>query len=283
MTALHRWMPALALGAAAANGGLLALGVLTPRAALLVFIAVEAPLVLVTIALFARSYRAARAAGGGLDQVLGPIGYGVVRAELRMYRSLWLWARRRVDGAGEGFGYTRGSNSTMVAFAVASAVEAAVVHLLVPWPWLRWTLIVLAGYSLLLLLAFFATRITHPHLLTADELILRSGSQVIARCDRGDLRRVQLTRRFAQTAPVALEGRLFLPGQDGTNIDIDLRAPLTARLPGLWERRRKTVAGLAAISLHLDDPRALQLALAAETSATEPPGADAPAPCDRPA
>ncbi|GAB2633666.1 hypothetical protein ABI214_14780 [Prescottella soli] len=168
-----------------------------------------------------------------------------------MIRSLWLWCRGRVDGAGEGvstFGYTAGTLAIPAAFLVASLVEAVALHLLVPWQWLRVVLLVLTAVSLVAMACWLAARAVHPHLVTAEKLTLRSGRDTVLSVDRSRIVRAVPTRRFEHTTPGIHDGRFYLPGPDGTVIDIDFDAPVGV------EHESRMVTG---VSLHVDAPRDL--------------------------
>ncbi|MGC0365792.1 hypothetical protein ABH922_003776 [Rhodococcus sp. 27YEA15] len=177
-----------------------------------------------------------------------------------MIASVWLWSRGQVDdrgGSAIGFGYCAGTFVIPVAFVVASLIEALAVHLLVPWEWLRWVLLVATTLSIVLLVGTLATRVVHPHLVTERELILRSGSTVVATVDRSDIESVRMARRFDRTQKVVADDRLFLPGPDGTVLDIDFRRAVSVRVGAGGP---KAVVG---VSLHVDDPRALLAELTA--------------------
>lgn len=259
---LARAAVAVSVAAALTATGLGAAGVLSPAAAVLVFVAVEVPLALTALALNAQRYRTLRRAGQGgvaaLHQLVGATAARVLRAEVTVYRSLWLWARRRVDGQQPGvapIGYARGALGVPLAFGVLTAVEVVAIHLLLPWAWLRTALLVASIYSLVWILGFVATRITHPHLLTGTHLILRDGAHTVATLDRDTITRVTRTRRYQPTTPTGADGQLHLPSPDGTNIDLHLTAPETAHLPGLLARQRRQTS-ITTAHLHLDDPHA---------------------------
>lgn len=239
-----------------------AVGVLSPPGAVLVFAAVEVPLALTAVALNVQRYRRLRQAGQdrvtALHQLAGATVTRVVRAEVTLYRSLWLWSRHRVDGQGPGvhpIGYTRGALGVPLAFGVLTVVETVAIHLLLPWAWLRTVILLASIYALVLLLGVVVTRVTHPHLLTGSELILRDGAHTVATLDRDTITRVTRTRRYEPRTPTEAGGQLHLPSPDGTNIDLHLAAPVTARLPGLLARQRRQ-ASITVAHLHLDDPQA---------------------------
>lgn len=171
-----------------------------------------------------------------------------------MIRALWLWCRGRIDGAGEGvstFGYTAGTAAVPVAFLVASVVEAVALHLLVPWQWLRVVLLVLTAVSFVAVACWFAARAVHPHLVTSEKLTLRSGRKTVLTIDRGHIVRAVATRRFEHTTPGIHDGRFYLPGPDGTVIDIDFDAPVRINRSG------SAPQAVTGVSLHVDAPRDL--------------------------
>lgn len=259
---LARAAVAVSVTAALTTTGLGAAGVLSAPGAVLMFAAVEVPLALTALALNLQRYRTLRRAGQdrwvALHQLVGATATRMLRAEVTVYRSLWLWARHRVDGQQPGvhpIGYARGGLGVPLAFGVLTAVEAVAIHLLLPWAWLRTIILVASVYSLILLLGSVAARVTHPHLLTGTQLILRDGALTVATLDRDAITRVTRTRRYQPTTPTEADGQLHLPSSDGTNIDLHLAAPMTAHLPGLLARQRRQ-ARITAVHLHLDDPHA---------------------------
>jgi len=181
-------------------------------------------------------------------------------------RSLWLWCRGRVDGAGEGvstFGYTAGTLAVPVAFLVASIVEAVALHLLVPWHWVRVVLLVLTAVSLGAGACWFAARAVHPHLVTPEQLTLRSGRDTVLVVDRSRILRAVPARRFEHTTPGIHDDRFYLPGPDGTVIDIDFDAPVGVA-DGARFGASRTLQLVTGVSLHVDAPRELCARLSAQ-------------------
>ncbi|MEU5843561.1 hypothetical protein [Rhodococcus sp. NPDC047139] len=198
-------------------------------------------------------------------RLVGRIPVTLMRANGRTLRALWCWATRRRVGAGPGvetIGYTRGTTAVPIAFAVASLVEMGVVHLLVPWPWLRWTLLSVSLYSVLLLAGWIADRIVHPHLVTRDTVVIRDGFRIVAQIARGDLRQCVPRKRFQPTEGGVVDDVLHLPGPDGTEIDIVLDRPIEVLPPALFEHRRRPMV-VRRLALHVDDPSAARAVLAA--------------------
>lgn len=97
--------------------------------------------------------------------------------ELRAYWCLYLAIarKRRVPDGAQSFGYSKGSLTFPTAIVVVSTIELGVVHLLVPWTWLRIVLLVLSVWGVLFIFGLFATRIVHPHIVTDESLQLRWG------------------------------------------------------------------------------------------------------------
>ncbi|USI92386.1 hypothetical protein [Rhodococcus pyridinivorans] len=263
----HQTALVLTVVVACTNAALAALGVLTPAAALKVWLAFELSLGILVLIVGALRVRVLRRSGtpwaGVLDELVGRVPATVIRAELRSYRALWFLIRRRRIGVGPDvttIGYTRGTMSVPIAWLVASVIEIAVVHILVPWEWLRWTLLIVSVYSLLPLVGWLADRVVNPHLLTRDGLVLRSGHQVVAHIDVDNLQRCIPRHRF-QPTETSVDGEvLFLPGPDGTDLDLVLAEPVEALLPAFFEHRRRP-ALVSRFAIHVDDPAAARRVL----------------------
>lgn len=265
---LHRATITLALLLAAGNAALTAIGVLTPRAAVSLYLAVEVPLIVVALTVGVLRVRAMRRNGATWlrvhEELVGRVPAALMRAEWRSHRALWRWITRRPVGAGPGvttLGYTRGTMALPIAFAVAALIEIVVVHLLVPWPWLRWTLLVTSVYSLLVMAGWFADRVVHPHLVTRDTFTVRAGHRVVATIERGNVRSCTPRRDFRPDTTGVVEDVLFLPGPDGTDLDIVLDRPIEVLLPAFLDHRRR-VETVRRLALHVDDPAAARAALA---------------------
>ncbi|MDC3726559.1 hypothetical protein [Rhodococcus sp. Rp3] len=257
---VHRAALVLTVVVACTNAVLAAFGVLTPATALKVWLGFELSLGILVLIVGALRVRVLRRSGtpwaGVPDELVGRVPATLMRAELRSYRALWFLIRGRRVGAGPEvttIGYTRGTMSVPIAWLVASVIEIAVVHILVPWEWLRWTLLIVSVYSLLPLVGWLADRVVNPHLLTRDGLILRSGHEVVARIDADNLQQCIPRRRF-QPTETGVDGEvLFLPGPDGTNLDLVLAEPVEVLLPAFFEHRRRP-ALVSRFAIHVDDP-----------------------------
>lgn len=265
---MHRGAAAVSVLLAAVNLVLAGVGVLPPSTALRLYLAVELPLVVVVLAVAVVRVSILRRRGTAwpkvCDEVAGRIPAVLMRAEVRGCTALWRWATGRTVGAGPGvttIGYTRGTLAVPAAFAVASMIEIGVVHLLVPWAWLRWALLALSVYALVQLAGWFADRIVHPHLITDECITVRSGHQVVARIDRSNVRQCALRNRFQATTAGVDGDVLSLPGPDGTNTDIVLDRPVEVLPPAFFDHRRRPVL-VRQLAIYVDDPALTRAALA---------------------
>lgn len=174
---------------------------------------------------------------------------------MRAYLSVWRWVRRRTDVPQDGLPLVahQGTLAIPGAFGVATLVELVVLHLVLPWPWLRLLLAVVSIWSLVALLGSIAIHRVHPHYVTDTHLVLRqSGSTVLSLC-RNDIASVALILRFSETTPTIRDGRLFLPNANGTSVDITLRGQVDAQLPALIPKYRHA-GSVSHVSLCLDHP-----------------------------
>lgn len=174
----------------------------------------------------------------------------VVLLEVAQVRGLWLLALRRTHRESPGdvtLPYAAGRGSIYLMIVAVCLVELIAVHLMVPWhrlgtwAWLQWLMFALSAYGVLWILAWWAAQRTHPHLLTGDELVLRSAARVVLRVPLSAISVATPRRRGYGT-----EGRLMLGGLGGgTNLDVELVSPVS----GSGRRAQE----YAAISLEVDD------------------------------
>lgn len=178
-----RWLPFVVVAVQAA---LYLTGVLTLAQAAILLLVLEVLLAVVVAGeflLLVRSYRRSHQAGASrseafsdaLDAVLPrPVAF-LVRQEFRMLGALVDGIRRRRH-AGPGdrvVAYVGRLRGILIAMIAISIVELAVVEFLVPWAWLRWTLLILGVYGLIWVLGFAFSAQTRPHLVDAERLRLR--------------------------------------------------------------------------------------------------------------
>lgn len=188
---------------------------------------------------------------------------------MRAYSSLWRWVRGRTDVPQDAVPLVahHGTLVMPAVFGVATLVELAVLHLVLPWPWLRLVLAIVSIWSLVALLGSIALHRVHPHYVNDTHLVLRqSGSTVLSLC-RSDIASVSLIRRFSENTPTMREGRLFLPNANGTSVDITLRKQVDAQLPALIPKYRQAGPVLQ-VSICLDRPADFVALMKAEAPRT---------------
>lgn len=178
-----RWLPFVVV---AVQATLYLTGVLTLAQAAILLLALEALLAVVVAGeflLLVRAYRRSHQAGANraeafsdaLEAVLPrPVAF-LVRQEFRIFGALVGGVRRHRDAApGDRLlaygGRLRGILGATLGILI---VELAIAEFLVPWTWLRWTLLILGVYGLVWVLGFAASAYTRPHLLDAERLRLR--------------------------------------------------------------------------------------------------------------
>lgn len=178
-----RWLPFVVV---AVQATLYLTGVLTLAQAAILLLALEALLAVVVLGeflLLARAYRRSHQAGATRVEAFGdaleavlprPVAF-LVRQEVRMLGALIDGIRRRRDAApGDRLLTYGGRLRGILGFMIGITIfELAIVEFLVPWTWLRWTLLILGVYGLIWVLGFAASAYTRPHLLDSGRLRLR--------------------------------------------------------------------------------------------------------------
>ncbi len=198
------------------------------------------------------------------------------------YRSLLLWItgrRASVADDTETFAAERGTLTIPIAFAIASLIEIVAVHLLVPWAWLQWTLLIISLWGLLAFAGVLAVHRVHPHVLSPNTLMLRVSGRTVAEIPRELILGARVHRRYGTVTAAIEKNMLFLPTQDGTNVDIELSATVDAVLHAPLARWRAQ-GSISTLAVQVDDPAALTRAL--EPAATKTIAFDAPIPTNPP-
>jgi len=179
------------------------------------------------------------------------------------WHALLLWARGRHAPIGADsavFTAVRGTLAMPVMFGVVTVIEMVVLHLLIPVLWISAVLAALSVASLMALTSSVALARVHPHVLSPTTLTLRTSGKVVATVDRATIVSARIHRRYGVVSPTLDGGRLVLPNQDGTTVDIDLSCATTVAVPAPLQRWR--VEGSAhSFGLQVDDPAALVAAL----------------------
>jgi hypothetical protein len=229
--------------------------------ALRIFLAVEVPLLVVFVVLTLLRLRhvlgtAADDDRSLIDRVLAeePLLRPAV-SELRYGHSLVLAVarRRRVPAGATPFGYTRGTMGVPVAIGVASLVEVVVVHLLVPWQWLRIVLLVVSIWGVLVLAGYVASRVVHPHVVTDGRLQLRWGCVTVLTTPLANVSSVSRRANHAHTQPHVDGDRMTLTQFQSTNVVVRFVDPVPVDAP-VSRKERPADAQVTEVQLYVDNP-----------------------------
>ncbi|MEU0549018.1 hypothetical protein [Micromonospora sp. NPDC005979] len=195
---------------------------------------------------------------------VGPLLRRAVVTEAAMWRSLYLWARRRPLPLGPGdepFGYLGVVKPILGIFIALSAVEVPIFDLIVshvvPWRPARWIVLGLGIWGLLWMVGLWANMTIHPHIVANTGLRVRNSSGIdiwIPWSDVAALRKRHRSLPSSRTVQVEQEGaRQILNVSVGsqTSIDVLLRRPTTFDLP------RGRSAPMDELRLYADDPDGL--------------------------
>lgn len=244
MKSLHRAAMLVTLGAVLTIAVLVILGVLPASEAWRPFLLIELPLMVVFVVLTVLRLRTLQREHPGervivlLSEDEPAIRYA--RAEFALLSAvprLLLGRRLGVTDRVRGFDYAKGSMAVPIVLVGLTVVEALVLHLIVPWAWLRIVLLVAAVYSAVLVTGMLASRVINPHLVGEGGVHLRWGARTVMQIPSSAVAAatVAVDHRFAQPA---VEGdRLVLTPGAGTNVRIELADELPAD-PPVWGRRR---------------------------------------------
>jgi hypothetical protein len=189
-----------------------------------------------------------------------------LRTQLGLARALWWGVRGRTDVGPDDLPlpYNGLDRALVWTLVVLGVLETVVVHLLVSWPPLRWSLSALGVYGVLGLLAVDLTMRQHPHVVRDGELLLRCGH---FRSVRVPLDRLASVRRNVQnghekTLEVG-EGGLALTFMGGTNVELRFAPSVEA----LADRRSHRVDR---VSFSAHDPATAVAILRPRILSTEP-------------
>ena len=178
--------------------------------------------------------------------------------EIGIWRSLFLWATRRVSGRRPGvqvFSYARQVSPLIGAFIFVSAIELPVVHLLLPWDSVRLVADVLSVWALLWMVGLLASVRVFPHLLDGKGLRVRYGTTVDIRVPWDVIAGVTSRRGSVDSGKsVDVEANdsavvVSVAVMKLTRIEIALHGPTTIELPDGPQE------AVTALRCYADDPQ----------------------------
>lgn len=238
-------------------------GALSGGMALRLFLMIEVPLLLIFLAItvlrFERPRGSSDSTGTGfLDRIEKeePLLRPVV-TEIRAFGSLWLVVarKRQVPSGAIPFGYTKGTMTFPLVMVVLSLAELVIVHILVPWDWLRIVLLILTIWGVLFILGFFATRIVHPHFITNEALHVRWGYSTVLATPLTNIVSATPHVNHAHTQPHVEDERLILTQFQSTNVLIRFVEPVAAAAP-VSKKKKPADFQATEVQLYVDDPDA---------------------------
>jgi hypothetical protein len=154
--------------------------------------------------------------------------------EAGIWRSLYRWLTRRphaTDPAAALFGYASQVTPLLLAFIFLSALEIPILSLLLPWPAVRYSLLVLGVWGLLWVLGLLASLRTNPHVASEAGLRLRSGFQFDASIPWDQISAIRPRRSSAhrklQIEPTETGASVAL--QRTSNVEVLFREPVLVR------------------------------------------------------
>jgi hypothetical protein len=188
-----------------------------------------------------------------------PMVCSLTRSQLGLGRALW-WALRRREDVGPAdvaLRYNGPDRAVLWTISGLGVLEIGVVHTLVSWPVLRWTLFAVGVYGLLAFIGFHFTMCQHPHLLRSGALVLRFGHFRSARVPLDQLASVRKKVENAHKKNVALDGDgLALSFMGGTNVELTFSPAAEVEVDG------RTHA-VTTVALFTEDPAAAVVLLRA--------------------
>ena len=191
-------------------------------------------------------------------QQAGYLTRRAVMMEIHGYRSIvrFVFRRSRVPDGAVGFTYHQPVLAILIAFVVLSAVELAVVDLIVyRWAHIRIPLLILGIWGLIYMCGLLFGMLTRPHAVGPDGIRVRQGSEIDVQLRWDDVYSVTHRKHTVQQkqpkVTIDPEGKatLHLRLQNETNLEIKLERPVPLRLPAGAET-------VTSVNLYADDPKA---------------------------
>lgn len=213
--------------------------------------------------LVVRRYRRGRASGldgwaaleGGLAMLLPRRAARLFVVELRLWGCLIRWISRRARLGENDFSYRRRSPTApvIVMVALVGPVELLFWELLIPWAWLRLSLLVLSIYALIWLLGLHASLVALPHRLEENGLRLRYGAFAEGFVPYAEISEVEHATR---KSPKGGEGLRAAPEEDALYLATGGRTDLTLHLnsPRAVKGLSQTLEPTKTIHLAADEP-----------------------------
>ena len=177
--------------------------------------------------------------------------------ELNIYKSLLRWLLRRpsIPAGFEPVGYAQLATPMMGLWIFGSALELPLVHVLVPWPGLRISLLVIGVWGLLWMLGALAGLRSYPHLLGDDTLRIRNGATHDIAVPWEAIAQATTQDRSLPSSMWVLQPQ---EPEQGTHLNVAVSGRVNVHLALGNQLRLRTKKGdmlVTGISLWVDEPR----------------------------
>ncbi|WP_369203718.1 hypothetical protein [Streptomyces sp. PU-14G] len=196
--------------------------------------------------------------------------------EARSLAGIALWLARRRAGVGPGdtaAPYAGAQATTLLALGFVCVVETVGLALIIPWPPLHLTMLVLDLYTVVLVFGLHASSVARPHVVGPDgSLRVRYAALLDLRVPAGQIASARVVRRFPDGGLLTVDdGTLTVAVGGQTTLTVQLREPVT------FLRPLGTSAVVRTLHLHADAPGEFVAALdrARQTGTATEPTSDA--------
>ncbi|WP_022890062.1 hypothetical protein [Agromyces italicus] len=191
---------------------------------------------------------------------LGRLAKRALAMELAVYASIGRFVVRRpaIPRGAVGFGYHRPVMTILVIFIVLSAVEIPIIDLIVHrWPAVRITMLVLGIWGLTWMLGLLCAYLMRPHTVGPGGIRVRAGLETDLALSWDDIASVARRKQVDEPkSPKIVEQdasrTLSVRMNNETDIEIELEAPTSVRLPG--HGAGGGLQEITALRIWVDDP-----------------------------
>lgn len=165
----------------------------------------------------------------------------ILRRECDTWRALALAIRgkREVPADAIAVPYGKETRPMQLIMVLLVVTEIVAVHLLVPLPWLRWTLFVLGILSLLWVVGFVLASVVYPHTVNGNSLRIRCGSMLDVSVATENIAEMYWTPHMVShsRSVTITDGALWIQLGGTAQVSVLLNEPHTIALPGKPPKR----------------------------------------------
>ncbi|MGX5697127.1 hypothetical protein ACWKWP_13085 [Agromyces soli] len=182
-----------------------------------------------------------------------------LRAELRIYESLWRFVVRRpaIAPGASGFSYHRPVLMVLWIFIGLSAFEIPIIDLIVHrWPPVRIAMLVLGIWGVTWMLGLLCAMLTRPHTVGPTGIRVRQGLELDVPLGWDDIASIAISHRVDEPkSPRVADGVLSVRQQNETDLEVELEWPTLVRLPG--RAPKGGAQEVRVVRFWADDPKAV--------------------------